>query len=65
MLEVRESIFIIARTDATDYKDGLDRAITYSEAGADGVMVEDINDLSVVKELSNKIKCPIMVNQLC
>ena len=64
VLEARESIFIIARTDATDYKDGLNRAIAYSDAGADGVMVEAIHDLSIVKELSNKIKCPIMVNQL-
>ena len=55
VLKVSESIFIIARTDATNFKDGLDRAIAYSDAGADGVMVEAIHDLSVVKELSNKI----------
>jgi len=64
VLDVKKSIFVIARTDSTNYNDGLDRAIAYSDAGADGIMVEAIHDLSLVKELSKKIKCPIMVNQL-
>jgi len=64
VLEARESIFVIARTDATDYREGLERAIQYADAGADGVMVEAIRDLSLIKLLSQEVKCPIMVNQL-
>jgi len=64
VLAARESIFVIARTDATDPKEGLRRAVQYAEAGADGIMVEAIHDLSVVRELAREVSCPIMVNQL-
>lgn len=63
-MKARESIFVIARTDATNYREGLERAIQYADAGADGIMVEAIGDLCLVKQLSREIKCPIMVNQL-
>jgi len=64
VLELRKSIFVIARTDAVDWKEGLERAVCYAEAGADGVMVEAIKDLGIVKELSSKVTVPVMVNQL-
>lgn len=64
VIKVKESIFIIARTDAIDYKEGLERAIEYAEAGADGVMIEAVCNLDTVKELVQKVKCPVVVNQL-
>jgi len=64
VLRAKENLFVIARTDAEGYKDGLERVIKYAEAGADGVMVEGIRELEFVKELVHEVKCPVMVNQL-
>ena len=64
VLSVKNDIFVIARTDTTDKEDGIRRAIEYANAGADGVMVEAIDDLDVIRRLSKEIDCPIMVNQL-
>lgn len=64
VLNSRESIFVIARTDAANAEEGIKRAVAYGKAGADGVMVEAIRDLDVVRELKRQVNCPIMVNQL-
>jgi 2-methylisocitrate lyase-like PEP mutase family enzyme len=64
VLKTRSSIFVIARTDAQDPEEGIERAIRYVEAGADGVMVEAIKDLKTISKLRSHIPNPIMVNQL-
>jgi 2-methylisocitrate lyase-like PEP mutase family enzyme len=64
VLNTRSSIFVIARTDAGDPNEGIERAIRYVEAGADGVMVEAIKDLETISKLRSHITNPIMVNQL-
>jgi 2-methylisocitrate lyase-like PEP mutase family enzyme len=64
VLNVREDIFVVARTDAVDAPQGIDRALQYAEAGADAIMVEAIRDLSVIRELRRQIDCPLVVNQL-
>jgi 2-methylisocitrate lyase-like PEP mutase family enzyme len=55
---------VIARTDAVDPSEAVERAICYAEAGADGVMVEAIRDLEKISELRSHLSVPIMVNQL-
>jgi len=64
VIETRSSLFVIARTDAPDASEGIERAVAYAEAGADGVMVEAIRDLSTISKLRSYVKIPIMVNQL-
>src|ERR1035438_9245354 len=64
VIQTRESIFVIARTDATDPNEGLERGVSYAEAGADGVMVEAMRDLKTVSRLRSLVSVPIMVNQL-
>ncbi|MHC4265880.1 MAG: isocitrate lyase/PEP mutase family protein [Planctomycetota bacterium] len=64
VIEARLSLFVIARTDATDASEGIERAISYAEAGADGVMVEAIRDLETISKLRSHVSVPIMVNQL-
>jgi len=64
VINVRRGIFVIARTDATDPNEAIDRAVSYAEAGADGVMVEAVRDLSAISRLRSLISVPIMVNQL-
>lgn len=64
VLETRQTIFVIARTDATDPAEGIERAVVYAEAGADGVMVEAIRELKTISKLRSHVSVPIMVNQL-
>jgi len=64
VIEMRKSIFVIARTDATDPSEAIDRAVIYAENGADGVMVEAIKDLKMISKLRRLVSVPIMVNQL-
>jgi 2-methylisocitrate lyase-like PEP mutase family enzyme len=64
VLQARSSIFVLARTDAQDPSDAIERAISYAEAGADGVMVEAIKDLDTIAKLRSYVSVPIMVNQL-
>jgi len=64
VLETRSSIFVIARTDASDPSEAIERAVCYAEAGADGVMVEAIRDLKTIAKLRSHVTVPIMVNQL-
>lgn len=64
VIETRKSIFVIARTDATDPSEAIDRAVIYAENGADGVMVEAIKDLKTISKLRKLVSVPIMVNQL-
>lgn len=64
VLSTRSSLFVIARTDAQDPSEGIERAISYVEAGADGVMVEAIKDLKTISKLRSHVTTPIMVNQL-
>jgi 2-methylisocitrate lyase-like PEP mutase family enzyme len=64
VITTRSGIFVIARTDATDPSEGIERAISYAEAGADGVMVEAIKGLETISKLRSFVSVPIMVNQL-
>lgn len=64
VLRTRKSIFVIARTDVTDPSEGIERAASFAEAGADGVMMEAIRDLKTLSRLRDQISVPIMVNQL-
>ena len=63
-LENRKSLTIIARTDETDYKKGIERVIRFEEAGADAVMVEAVKSLQEIKEIAQNVSVPIMVNQI-
>ncbi len=60
----RTDLFVIARTDATDREDILNRALAYCQAGADAVLADGLTDMSVIAELSKKIPCRLMFNQL-
>jgi 2-methylisocitrate lyase-like PEP mutase family enzyme len=64
LLSARRSLFVIARVDSTDMDDAFRRAKRYVEAGADGIMIEAIHDLDIVRKLEKEISIPIMVNQL-
>jgi 2-methylisocitrate lyase-like PEP mutase family enzyme len=64
VLNTRNNLVVIARTDSDDPIESLHRAIAYADVGADGIMIESIPNLDVIHELREQIKCPIVVNQL-
>ncbi|MAJ91708.1 MAG: carboxyvinyl-carboxyphosphonate phosphorylmutase [Legionellales bacterium] len=64
VLDIRTNIFVLARTDAPDPEEGIERAIAFSEAGADAVMVEAVNSLEYIQRLVDRVNCPVVVNQL-
>ena len=55
VLDVRDRMLVIARTDTQDIDEALRRVETFARAGADAVLVEGIQDLSVVPQIRNVI----------
>lgn len=51
VLARRASIFVLARTDASNLDEGILRAKAFAAAGADAVMVEGIRDLRALEQL--------------
>ncbi|MGE0472116.1 MAG: oxaloacetate decarboxylase [Nitrospirales bacterium] len=64
VLATRHELVVIARTDASDPEDRMRRARTFSDCGADAVLVEALPDLAIAKQIRDSIKCPVMVNQI-
>jgi len=64
VLATRKTLFVVARTDATDLHDRIARAHAYAEAGADAVLIEALPDLSLFQQLHSRIDRPLMVNQI-
>jgi len=47
----RTNLFVIARTDSSDPDDIRDRIAEFAEAGADGLLVDGVTDISLIQEL--------------
>jgi 2-methylisocitrate lyase-like PEP mutase family enzyme len=64
VLAARRGLFVVARTDATDHDERLRRAEAFQAAGADAILVDGIEDLAMLDELSTRISRPIVFNQI-
>jgi 2-methylisocitrate lyase-like PEP mutase family enzyme len=64
VLAARQDLFVVARTDASDFADILKRTQAYEAAGADAILADGIKDLSVFKMLKQHLKQPLMFNQI-
>jgi len=64
VLASRQSLFVVARTDAVDPDEASKRAIAYANVGADAVLVEAVKDLDILKDLAQALPCPILFNQI-
>jgi len=64
VLATRKTLFVVARTDATNLHDRIARAHAYAEAGADAVLIEALPDLGFFQHLHSQIDRPLMVNQI-
>jgi 2-methylisocitrate lyase-like PEP mutase family enzyme len=64
VLNVRDSLFVIARTDSTDLEESIYRAKEFTRAGADGILVEgltNIEDIAKIREAVGE-KVSVVVN---
>jgi 2-methylisocitrate lyase-like PEP mutase family enzyme len=64
VLESRKDLFVVARTDAEQRDEMIRRAVAYGEAGADAVLVDGLQDLGILLELSAATDRPIAFNQI-
>lgn len=64
VLDARDDLFVVARTDATDPDEAIARAHRFAAAGADAVLVEGVQDLEVLRKLRSEIECPLVFNQI-
>jgi 2-methylisocitrate lyase-like PEP mutase family enzyme len=64
VLATRQDLVVIARTDATDPEEQMRRAKAFSNSGADAILVEAVPNLDLVKQIRDRVKCPLMVNQI-
>jgi len=64
VLATRKDLVIIARTDATDPQDRIQRATAFADCGADVVLIEALPHLDFLKQIKERVKCPIMINQI-
>jgi 2-methylisocitrate lyase-like PEP mutase family enzyme len=64
VLDARNDLFVVARTDATDPDEAMARARRFAAAGADAVLVEGVQDLELLRNLRNEVDCPLVFNQI-
>ena len=64
VLRTRTSMFVIARTDASSLSEGIQRARSFVDAGADAVMVEGLPSLQAVASVRQALgpSTPLVVN---
>lgn len=64
VLSHRQDLFVVARTDANDVEEILNRVKAYEAAGADAILADGIQDLGILQQLKAEIKVPLVFNQI-
>jgi 2-methylisocitrate lyase-like PEP mutase family enzyme len=64
VLGTRKDLFVVARTDATSVEEIIIRAKAYADAGADAILADGIDELSVITRLKQEINKPIVFNNI-
>jgi 2-methylisocitrate lyase-like PEP mutase family enzyme len=64
VLAARKNLFVVARTDASEWDDVLSRTKAYELAGADALLADGMKDLDSIELLKKYLKKPIMFNQI-
>jgi len=64
VLDTRNDLFVVARTDAIEPEEAIVRAHRFAAAGADAVLVEGVQDLDLLRNLRNEVDCPLVFNQI-
>lgn len=64
VLEAREDLVVVARTDAATDGEREQRALAFQKAGADAVLADGIEDLDILRRLAEKLDEPLAFNQM-
>jgi 2-methylisocitrate lyase-like PEP mutase family enzyme len=64
VLAIRNNLFVVARTDAAEPEDMVRRALASANAGADGVLIDGLKSLDVVRSVRDGTDVPIAFNQI-
>ncbi len=64
VLQVRKEMVVVARSDATDPAERIRRARAFDQAGADAVLVDGLENLDMLRQISSAISKPLMFNQI-
>ena len=62
VLHHRSSLIVLARTDASDPGEILNRVRAFEQAGCDAVLADGIKDLAFIAELRQAVSCPVFCN---
>lgn len=62
VLRERTSLLVVARTDATDAEEILERIQAFERAGCDAVLADGIKDLALFSRLRAAVSCPLFCN---
>ncbi|HDK37914.1 MAG TPA: isocitrate lyase/PEP mutase family protein [Thiolapillus brandeum] len=64
VLDTRRDLLVVARSDATDKGEVMERSIAYAQTGADAILVDGVKDLSLLQELRQATGKPVVFNQI-
>lgn len=64
VLSARSEMFVVARTDAADPEDIERRLRAFEDAGADGLLVDGVRDLALIRRLARTLGLPLAFNQI-
>lgn len=64
VLDSRQQLFVVARTDATDQEEILRRVESFQDTGADAILVDGIEDLGFLREIREGMRVPLAFNQI-
>ena len=56
VLTARDEMFVVARSDSTNFEDGLKRVSTYANVGADAIMLEGLSSVEDVSRVRDAVK---------
>jgi len=62
VLQHRSSLIVVARTDASDPAEILNRVRAFEQVGCDAVLADGIKDLALFAELRQGVRCPVFCN---
>ncbi len=62
VLRERTSLLVVARTDASDPDEILERIQAFEQAGCDAVLADGIKDLALFPRLRAAVSCPLFCN---
>ncbi|MEB3201126.1 MAG: isocitrate lyase/PEP mutase family protein [Synechococcaceae cyanobacterium] len=62
VLRERRSLVVVARTDASDPAEILERIQAFDRLGCDAVLADGLQDLDLIRRLREAVRCPLFCN---